>query len=263
MRKWIGLIAVGVMLTAGSADAAPVSRPVDVAVTITIEGIESISLSSSGSISVDEATSQLIFPAAVVTLASPVVVPVTASTAVGSITAQTISNQLGTLSPSGAAGIPGEAPCPPATTGIACVVQTGIGGAMGFTGTIAVHVIPNVVVVPVNLNAALIGQGGGTNTPFTFDAAPWTTKTGLVKVGGTTPTVTQVGSVSTTGSRFTIVTPTFVSALGNLLPQLSSFQVTFTDAQGLPSFMGMPEPTALLAVGSVLGALALLSRRRH
>jgi hypothetical protein len=246
------------MLFAGSAQAAPVSRPVDVTFSITIQGLDSITLTASGSISVDEATSQVLIPAAVVTLATPVAVPVTASTAVFSITAQTVSNQSGTVSPLGASGV--EAACPPATTGVACVVQTGIGGVVGLTGTINVHVVQNVVVIPVNLNAALIGQGGSTNTPFTFDAAPWTTKTGQVNVG--TSVVNQTGSVSDTGSQFTLVTPTFVNALNNVLPQLSEWTLAFTDGGGLPSFMGMPEPTAVLALGSVLGALALLGRKR-
>ncbi|MGH0033442.1 MAG: hypothetical protein ACQGVK_00290 [Myxococcota bacterium] len=258
--KWIGLIAVGVMLFAGSANAAPVARPADVSVSITIQGLDSIAFSSSGSVSVDEATSQVILPAALATLPTPIAVPVTSSTAVFSITASTVSNQAGTISPSGAAGISGEPACPPAATGVACAVQTGIGGVVGFTGSVAVHVVQDVVVIPVNLNAALIGQGGTATDPFTFDAAPWTTKTGQVNLG-TTIAATS-GTVSDTGSRFTLVTPTFVNALNNVLPLFSTFEVAFTDAQGLPSFMGMPEPTALLAVGSVIGALALMARRR-
>jgi hypothetical protein len=258
--KWIGLIAVGVMLASGSAQAAPVSRPVAATLSLAIQGLAPITFSSSSSISVDEATSQLLYPAGMIQLATTIVVPVTASTAIAQLKASSLSNVSGTFSPGGALSQASGETCPPAG-GEACVVGGGIGGVMALTGTILVSVIPGVVVIPVNVNAAGVGQGGATTSPFTFDAAPWTTKTGQVNTGANIVNLT--GTVSTTGSQFSTVTPTFVLALGNQLPLFVNLTVAFTDAGGLPSFLGMPEPTALLAVGSVLGALALLSRRRR
>ncbi len=260
MRKLIGLIAAGVLVAAGTVNAAPVDRPTDLSLSIEVQGLDSLTITGSDSVSVDETASTLVIPDAAVSLDSKIVVPVTATTAVFSLTAQTISNQTGTISPSGAANVTGtiEDPCP-ADPGQACVQQTGIGGIMALRGAIRVHVVKNVVVIPVDLDAAGIGQGGATNDPFTIDAAPWTTQTGSVNTGGST--IQTTGTVSVTGSQFTLVTPTFVSALGNVLPLFTRYQVVFTDGNGLPEFM--PEPAALLSIGATLGALALLGRRRR
>jgi len=260
MRKWIGLFAAGLLLAAGAANAAPVNRPTTLNIEIAIQGLDAITIASTASIAVDETASSIAIPAGAIALTAKVVIPVTATTAVASLSAKTISNLAGTISPSGAAGITGEAACPPATTGLACVQQTGVGGAMGFTGSLNVAVVPMVVVIPVNLNNARLGQGGATSSPFTIDAAPWTTKTGSVNVGGT-PYATLQGTVSVSASRFTLVSPSFVSALGNILPLFGTLQVAFTDGNGLPAFM--PEPTAMLGIGAALGALALLTRRRR
>jgi hypothetical protein len=90
--------------------------------------------------------------------------------------------------------------------------------------------------------------------PLKFDAAPWTVQTGSVAFQTTstytiigmdglpvtvintfTTTSTQMGTGSVSGSRITLVTPTWVDALNNLLPVFTTFTIQF-----------VPEPGTLL-----------------
>jgi hypothetical protein len=118
---------------------------------------------------------------------------------------------------------------------------------MGLSGTIGAVIVPGFLTIPIALQPAKFGQGGRATIPggFTFDAAPWTTKTGSVAflttstyttMVGTmtntftntrTTTATQMGTGSLAGSRMSLVSPTYVSALGNLLPVFSTLEVRF------------------------------------
>ena len=123
------------------------------------------------------------------------------------------------------------------------------------TGTIKVAVIPTVLVIPVNLNGAGLGVSGSTNAPFTFDAAPWTTGVGQVNTGVNVASLTGSNS-NVSGGPITLVTPTFVLAIGNLLPIFA----VLTLGQG--AHAPVPEPGSLLLIGTGIAGLALLGRRR-
>jgi len=266
MRKRLAALALAAIAGIGStAHAAPVVRPAILTMNISLAGLPPIMFASAGSVTVDDALGTIMLAAGAVSLPAPVVIPVTATTAIAQLSATTISNLAGTFSFGGGIAPPlsGEV-CPP-TLGQACVVGSGLGGPMGLTGVINVAIIPMVVVIPVSLNAAGIGQGGSTATPFTFDAAPWTTSVGSVALpttGGGTSTVVISGTTSSAASQLTLVTPTFVSALNNLLPVFTSFTISFTDGLGLPAFM-VPEPGTWLLLGSGLAGLILAGSRRR
>jgi hypothetical protein len=131
---------------------------------------------------------------------------------------------------------------------------------MGIGGTIWVH-IPGGVLIPIPLTTAGVGVGGR-NFPsgFTFDAAPWTLETGSVKwttatfstvtlPGGTQVVITntfptsstRMGTTSAAGSQLTLVNPTYVVGVGNVLPVFTDFEIRFTDGLGLPEFL-LPTP---------------------
>ncbi len=264
MRKLLAALALAAFAGIGSAaHAAPVVRPAILSMNISLAGLPSIGFATAGNVTVDDALGTISLAPGAISLATSIVIPVTTTTAIAQLRAATgIANQAGTFSPMGG-NIPGEV-CPPGTNQ-ACVNGTGVGGLMGLTGTINVSIIPGVVVIPVNLNAALIGRGGSTTTPFTFDAAPWTTSVAMVAVpttGGGTSTVVISGTTSSAASQLTLVTPTFVSALNNLLPVFTSFTIRFTDGLGLPAFM-VPEPgTWLLLGGGIAGLILAGSWRR-
>ena len=271
MRKLFGILAAAALVVATSASAAPVVRPANFIISIAIQGLAPITLTGSGNATVDSATSGIALAAAAISLTADVVVPVTATTVVKQVTAKKgIANKAGTfrefLASSGGVTtqLPGEL-CGGGGKGPgkACNEGGGLGGKMGITGTVNVSVIPGVVVIPVNLNAAKIGQGGATNAPFTIDAAGWSTGDGVVQLPNGV-LITQAGA--TGGNTITLVTPTFVSALGNLLPIFTSLTITFTDGLGLPAFVTsphVPEPGTLLLLGSGIAGLLLLGRRRE
>ena len=248
MRRSIatGLAMLGLFI-GGAAQAAPV--PTGIILGVSIQGLAPITLAGVTTVSVTGST--LSIGAGAITLPAPLVVPVTGTTAINSLTAVKLSNLAGTFSAGGVtAQAPGELCGGGPAAGTACNVGGGVGGTMGLTGTIAVHVIPNIVVIPVNLNAALLGQGGATNQPFTFDAAAWTTRTGLVNTGNNT-----VGLTGSVGP-LTLVTPTFVLALGNLLPIFGT--LTLTNSGG-----PLPEPGGLVLILAGIAGIALLRGRRR
>ncbi|MGH0037556.1 MAG: PEP-CTERM sorting domain-containing protein [Myxococcota bacterium] len=231
------------MLAATSASAAPVVTTGSF--TLEIQGLAPIGFATAGTVSVSGST--VVVPAGYV-VGAPLTVPVTASTAIAQIKLVNLTNLTGTFSPGGAGGI-GET-CPPAA-GQACVTAGGIGGTMALTGIVNVSVIPNVVVIPVNLNGALLGQGGSATTPFTFDAAPWTTGIGQVNTGTSTVTLSGSGTASVTG--ISLITPTYVSALGNLLPIFT--RLTLDNVH-------IPEPGTLMLLGAGVAGLVVVGRRR-
>ncbi len=249
MRKLFAIL--GVLALAGPAHAGLVAGPINL--TVAIQGLAPITINSSGTVSVTNHT--IIIAAGAVGLPAPVVIPVTATSAINSITATQISNQSGTFSLGGITNqLPSEI-CPTAIpANSACNAGGNIGGVMGLSGIINVHVIPNVVVIPVNLNDARLGQGGFTPAPFTFDAAGWTVGQAFVNSGNIV-TTTGVYTSSVTG--VTLVTPVFVSALGNLLPLFASLELVNVHISSVP------EPGSLLLIGAGVAGLALLGRRRQ
>jgi len=253
MRKLFAILAAGALLMAGTAQAAPVATGATLGVAI--QGLAPLTVAGAGNVDVTGNT--VTVPAGLVSLGSAITVPVTGSSAVTSLTLTKLSNQAGTFSLGGVtAQLPSEI-CPSATPpsnssgGAACNLGGGVGGVMALAGTINVNIIPGVVVIPVNLGVALIGQGGSTNDPFLIDAAAWSTGSGLVNTG-----VNIIAATTGSASPFTLVSPTFVSALGNLLPIFST--LTLTNVQ-LPS---VPEPGSLLLIGTGIAGLALLGSRR-
>jgi hypothetical protein len=108
-----------------------------------------------------------------------------------------------------------------------------------------VHIIPSIVVIPVDLNANLVGVGGSATAPFTVDAAPWSSGSAEVR--------TASGTFQLSGSLnpLTLVTPVYISALGNVMPVFLTLD--------FPTLV--PEPsTGLLMVSA--GIAGLLTTRR-
>jgi hypothetical protein len=118
------------------------------------------------------------------------------------------------------------------------------------------------VVIPLNLNAAGLGQGGSATAGgglSYFDAAPWTTGVGRLRVptGSGTSTASASGSNAyVDGGPITLVTPMFVEIVGATYPAFA----TLTLDQGAHTVV--PEPGTLLMLGVGLVGLARLRRRR-
>jgi hypothetical protein len=256
-KKLFAIMAAGSLLVGGAAQAGPVVT--SGSISLSIQGLAPISIPTSGTITVSG--SSTIVPAGYVNLPATLTIPVSATTAISQLKVTSLSNLTGTFFAGGATA---EGPCPVGVSA-ACVTQGGVGGQMALTGTIFVSVVPTLVVIPVNLNSAGLGQGGSATAgggQFYFEAAPWTTGVGQVHVPATTTspstTVSVVGSNSNTnGGPITLVTPTYVSALGNLLPIFTVLTLN-TGAHSA----AVPEPGSLLLIGTGIAGLALLGRRR-
>jgi hypothetical protein len=194
-------------------------------------------------------------PAGLFSAATTLVVPLTSTTSIDSLRFVGVSNLSATFSVGGVtAQVPSEI-CPGGLAiaggagGVACNVGGGLGGPMGLTGTLNIDVVPGVVVLPWDLNAGLVGQGGSTNAVFLADAAAWTTGTALLNTGLSS----HAYSGFTAGNTIQLVTPLFATACGNVLPLISTLSLELTE---------VPEPAAWLSLW--LGALGLvvLTRRR-
>jgi len=242
------LLAFALLLAADPTAAAPIA--VSASLRIEIGGLAPVYATGSGIIDVSGGVYTI--PAGLVSLGNATI-PVTASTAVNSLIASGIANLSATFAPGGVTSqVPGEVCLVPAV-GRACVAGGGIGGVMPVTGLIGIHVIPHIVVIPVDVGAFALGEGGSTNAPFTFDGAPWTTGVARVGLGGFPTVFTTATTGSVAGGSLTLVSAAFVAACGNLLPITASFTLTPL----------VPEPgaLALIAIGAA-GLLALALRRR-
>jgi len=280
MRKLCGFIAAAALVVAGSAGSAK-AAPVTVQETLSLEilNVGTLAITGVGTVDVDTVTGKLTMPNQILSLTQTLTFPVTTTTAVNSVIAkQGLGKAAGTWSIGGATAQAGTGELCGVTVplGSACVNGGGLGGAVSLLGTISVDVG---ILIPINLQAAKVGLGGAYTTPngnFKFEAAPWTTGVGKVGVTstttmtnfflGTTFTMTNTFNVTatTTGtpsltelagagsSQLTLVSPTFVSALGNILPVIAS-----------NSFHVVPEPGTILLVASGVGGLVLLGRRRR
>jgi hypothetical protein len=239
---------IALLLAAGSAAAAPIA--VDAVLRIEIRGPNAVAFEAVGTGVVDVSGGVYQLPAGLVALSSATI---PAPTGIGSYVATGIANLAGSFAPG---GVTSQAPlevCLAPSAEEACASGDGLGGVMALTGRIAYHVIPHIVVVNLDLNDLLIGQGGGTNVPLIADGAPWTT--GTVRIG---PPSFGGSGLSTTGSvgtgSLTLVAGSFVCCpVGDFRPITA--RLTLTPL--------VPEPTGLaLIFGGALGLLGIL-RRRH
>ncbi len=258
MRKLFGIMAVAAFFVAGTAQAAPVSRTVVSTLSITIQGLDSITVTNTGSVSTDSSggvsgLGSVIIGAGLVSLSSKILVPVTATSAIASIRvkAGNLGNQSGTMSVSGVTLQAPEELCSNANSGQACDVGGEYGGQLAITGIVSVIITPKAVTIPVDLEGAGLGVGGSTNSPFTFDAAPWTNGTGLVYTPNAPGGVGLFGTGTHAGNSITFVTPTYVNALGNLLPLFTVWEFNF------------PEPGTLMLLGAGVAGLVVVGRRRR
>lgn len=216
---------------------------------IAIQGLAPLTTSGPGGV-VDVTGTTITVPAGILTLGASITIPVTGVTAVNSLVITKLSNLSATFSIGGVTAHSPAEVCPSGgpAAGSACNTGGGLGGAMAITGTVFVHIVPNVVVIPVNLNAARIGQGGVGAGAFTTEAGLWSTGAGVVNTGN--------ALVATTGTAqpITLVSPTYISALGNVLPILAFFSL---------SSLFVPESGSLLLLLTGLGGLAALGLPRR
>ena len=241
MRHASSVALLALSLVAAPASAVPILHNANMTLSIEVVGIGTYSRTAAGQVTVDAMANTVSLAAGAFSATGVVAVPVTATTGIGSLTAGTISNLAGSFALGGATDL-----CPPAP-GEACVDGTGLGGAMGLTGQLNVHIITSVVVIPVGLDQGF-GVGGTINTGVTGDAASWTTGVGRVLTSIASVALTTTGSA--TANSFNFVSPAAVYAVGNSLPIILRFEIAL-----------VPEPGAALLLVA-LGAVGLLAVRR-
>jgi len=290
MRKLFGIFTSAALLlaTAGAADAALTTRTAKTTLLIGIQGVGTVPVSGTGTVTVDTTTGGALFlkkGAGIVNLASDLSVPITGTTAIKSIIAKAgLGNDAGTLSLGRVTSTQPAEVCSVNDIELneACVTGGSLGGSQGLIGTVSVNL--GALTIPLALGDSPVGRGGTAVIPntaggFFFDGAPMTLGSGLVQFQTTTilqtdmnmqfttpirnTTITQTltvasqGTVQTAGgqvSQLTLVTPTFVDALGNALPVFVRERF---------EFQAIPEPGTLLLIGTGVAGLALLGRRRR
>ena len=173
-----GLLACLLLALPASATAAPISRPaqLEFSVFMQIDQGVTLAVTSTATVTVDPVAETLAIGAGALVQTEPVIIiPLSGPTAIGSLTATGIQNLTGTFQ---FGGVTSQAPseiCPtPLVEGEACNVGGSLGGQLGIVGTINVHIIPNIVVIPLKLGEMKIGIGGVASGNFTTDPAAWT-----------------------------------------------------------------------------------------
>lgn len=244
-------LTIGLLLVvAAPARAATVAT--DVTLSIEIGGRTVLEAYDAGTVTVSGGTVYL--PAGLISLESKVSVAVTGISGIDALRLEKgVSNLAATFR---AGGVTTQVPSElcPATgnppVGGACNAGGGIGGHLALSGSLLVFLDGLHPIIPVNLNAALIGQGGSTNVPITFDAAAWSTGTGLI-TGASGTYRTSVGGVGP----LSLVTPVFVN-VDSLVYHVPSFFMRLT-------LTNVPEPSAaaLIAIG-ILGLALVVPRAK-
>jgi len=266
MRKLSGILAVGAFVLIGAtASAAPVNTTATITVNLgalgnfSITGVGTVSIvGSGGNIAGGGVTdgTAIVVPAGLVTLATPITIDIDPNdtTLVTQIVLATgVGNGEGTFVANFA---PGAQACP----SDACVVGGNVGGVMPLVGVISPFVNLGAGGNPTSVNLANLNIGvGGTFmdtllgfVPITGSGAPWTTGTGVV--GTANGTASPMGSGE---EPMTFVSPTFLSALGNAIPIVST--VTFDGISVMPA----PEPQGALLLGAGMVGLLLVAALRR
>ncbi|NNL67582.1 MAG: hypothetical protein HKP30_15135 [Myxococcales bacterium] len=241
MRHAAPLALLALALVAAPASAVPILHDANMTLSIEIVGVGTYTRTAAGQVTVDDMAGTVALAAGAFSATGVVAIPVTATTSIGSLTAGTLSNQAGAFFLGGATDL-----CPP-SPGEACVDGTGLGGAMGLSGTLNVHILTSIVVIPIGLDSGF-GLGGTIDTGATGDAASWTTGVGRILTSIASAAWTTTGSA--TANSFNFVSPAAVYAVGNSLPVLLRFEIAL-----------VPEPGAALLL-TMIGCAGLLALRR-
>lgn len=246
------------------AAASPIAQLRSLDLRLAIQGLVDIRVSSIGSVAVDPDTGAMTVPAGAVAADGPIVLPVTGTTVAHHVTVTGLANRTGVFSMGGVTNQAPQEICQPFDgwddANLACVEGGGFGGVMGLTGTLIVWVIPDSVYITVDLAQIGLGVGGSTNWPFTFDAAPWTTRTGVIF---SFPASGGYQELTIAGGPGRLVSPTFVHTF---------IGVDFPIISGLGSVgltvgaVAVPEPGSAILLGlggaGVFGLAASRRRRR-
>lgn len=246
------------LFAAAPAKAMPVPRPVSLSLEMaTASGTPHLPLVNFGPITVDvdETAGTIAFTPGVLGVL-PVLTPPPIQT--GAVTATAVSYGAANLALG--AAVPSGELCA-TSTGNACVEGGGLGGTLALGGNAGIHVIPSILVIPIDLGVAGAGVGGATlaTNGFAFDAAPWTLGTARVSTSG--GTFSRAGALGP--NDLTLVTPIYVEAFGTEMPIFAELTISFLDGGGVPAFV-VPEPGIVgFATATLLAAAMARTRERR